>query len=51
MRRHPTWPSVHIKLWQIILSALTTGGFISIAFGSGKVGAMIGAVLSTSLLC
>ena len=39
-----------IKLWQIILSALSTGGFISIAFGSGKPGAIIGTVLSTGLL-
>src|SRR5438094_6410151 len=39
-----------IKLWQIILSALTTGGFISTFFGSGNVGAAIGVVLSTALL-
>src|SRR5207302_1150583 len=38
-----------IKLWQIILSALTTGGFISTFFGSGNVGAAIGIVLSTAL--
>ena len=39
-----------IKLWQIILSALSTGGFISIAFGSGRPGAIVGVVLSTVLL-
>ncbi len=39
-----------IKLWQIILSALTTCGFISTFFGSGNVGAAIGVVLSTTLL-
>ncbi len=39
-----------IKLWQIILSALTTGGFISTFLGSGNVGAAIGVVLSTALL-
>jgi len=39
-----------IKLWQIILSAITTGGFIAAAFGAGKVGAIIGIIISTSLL-
>ena len=39
-----------IKLWQIILSALITGGFISAFFGSGYVGAAIGVILSTALL-
>lgn len=39
-----------IKLWQIILSALTTGGFLSTFFGSGNVGAGIGVVISTVLL-
>src|SRR6266581_9215911 len=39
-----------IKLWQIILSVLTTGGFISTFFGSGNVGAAIGVVISTALL-
>jgi len=39
-----------IKLWQIILSVLTTGGFISTFFGSGNVGAAIGVVISTTLL-
>jgi hypothetical protein len=39
-----------IKLWQIILSALTTGSFISTFFGSGRIGLAIGVVLSTTLL-
>lgn len=39
-----------IKLWQIILSALTTGGFISTFLGAGEVGAGIGVVISTMLL-
>ena len=39
-----------IKLWQIILSALTTGGFISTFLGAGEIGAGIGVVISTMLL-
>ena len=39
-----------IKLWQIILSAITTGSFISTFFGAGEVGAAIGIVISTTLL-
>ena len=39
-----------IKLWQIILSAITTGGFISAFFGAGNIGAAIGVMVSTSLL-
>lgn len=39
-----------IKLWQIILSAITTAGFIAAVFGAGKVGAVIGALVSTILL-
>lgn len=39
-----------IKLWQIILSAITTGGFLAAIFGAGKVGAAIGVVVSTILL-
>ncbi|GAB6194362.1 SLATT domain-containing protein [Desulfocastanea catecholica] len=39
-----------IKIWQIALSALTTGGFISTFLGSGNIGAAIGVVLSTALL-
>ncbi len=39
-----------IKLWQIILSAITTGGFIAAVFGASKIGALIGIIVSTSLL-
>ncbi len=39
-----------IKLWQIILSAITTGGFISTFLGAGEVGAAIGVLISTALL-
>ncbi|MHB9025668.1 MAG: SLATT domain-containing protein [Armatimonadota bacterium] len=39
-----------IKLWQIILSAATTAGFIAAIFGTGPVGAVIGIVISTVLL-
>ena len=39
-----------IKLWQIILSSMTTASFISAFFGTGAVGASIGVVISTTLL-
>jgi hypothetical protein len=39
-----------IKLWQIILSAITTGGFISAFLGSGNIGASVGVIVSTLLL-
>lgn len=39
-----------IKLWQIILSALTTGGFIAAVFGAGEIGALAGILVSTVLL-
>ena len=39
-----------IKLWQIILSAITTAGFIGSVFGAGKIGAVIGVIVSTGLL-
>lgn len=39
-----------IKLWQIILSAVTTGGFIAAAFGAGNIGALVGFFVSTTLL-
>ena len=39
-----------IKLWQIILSAITTGGFIAAVFGAGKIGALVGILVSTALL-
>lgn len=39
-----------IKLWQIMLSAITTAGFIGAVFGAGKLGAVIGLSVSTALL-
>jgi len=39
-----------IKLSQIILSALSTGGFIAAIFGAGNVGAFVGILVSTALL-
>ncbi len=39
-----------IKIWQIILSAITTGGFLAAIFGAGKVGAVAGMLFSTALL-
>lgn len=38
-----------IKLWQIILSAVTTAGFLGAIFGSGTIGATIGVIVSTAL--
>lgn len=40
----------HIKLAQIIISAIVTGGIVSTFFDAGKAGAAISAVLSTALL-
>lgn len=39
-----------IKVWQIVLSALTTAGFVGTLFGAGQVAAILGAVISTILL-
>lgn len=39
-----------IKLWQIILSAVTTAGFIGAIFGAGKIGALLGVLVSAALL-
>jgi hypothetical protein len=39
-----------LKLWQIILSAVTTGGFIAAVLGAGQIGAVAGIVVSTALL-
>lgn len=39
-----------LKLWQIILSAVTTGGFLAAIFGADKVGAVLGLIVSTTLL-
>lgn len=40
----------NIKVAQIVLSALTTGGFISAFLGAGTLGATIGVAISTALL-
>jgi hypothetical protein len=39
-----------IRVWQIILSAVTTAGFIGAVFGAGKIGAVLGLIVSTVLL-
>ena len=39
-----------IKLWQIVLSSITTAGFIATIFGTCPAGAVIGVVISTALL-
>lgn len=39
-----------IKLSQIILSAITTGGFVAAVLGAGTAGAIIGIIVSTILL-
>ncbi len=39
-----------VKLWQIILSAITTGGFVAAVFGAGRFGALAGIIVSTALL-
>lgn len=40
----------NIKLTQIILSAITTAGFIGAVFGAGRIPALVGIVVSTALL-
>jgi len=39
-----------IKLWQIILSAITTAGFIGAVLGAGTASAIVGIAVSTLLL-
>lgn len=39
-----------IKLWQIILSSVTTAGFLATILGAGPVGATVGVLVSTALL-
>jgi hypothetical protein len=39
-----------VKMWQIVLSAITAAGFVGAAFGAGRTGAVIGLVVSTALL-
>ena len=40
----------HIKMGQIILSALTSAGFVSALFGDSKLGALVGLFISIALL-
>ena len=39
-----------LKLWQILLSAITTAGFVAAVLGAGPVGAIVGIIVSTTLL-
>lgn len=39
-----------VKLWQIALSAVTTGGCVAVVFGAGTVAGWISALVSTTLL-
>jgi len=39
-----------IKLWQIILSAITTGSFLTTIVNSSQVAAIFGVIISTALL-
>ncbi len=39
-----------IKFWQIVLSALTTAGFLGAVFGVGRPASIVGVCLSTTLL-
>lgn len=39
-----------IKLWQIFLSALTTGSFVVTFFGDGKTAGIVGMLISSALL-
>lgn len=43
--------NANIKLWQIILSACTTAGFVSTFIGTEEIGAAIGTIISIILLC
>ena len=39
-----------IKIWQIVLSALSAAGFVATVFGAGNAGAILGVGVSTVLL-
>jgi hypothetical protein len=39
-----------IRIWQIVLSAITTAGFVGAIFGAGKMSALAGMIVSTVLL-
>ncbi|MCP1156995.1 SLATT domain-containing protein [Bacillus infantis] len=40
----------HIKVWQLVLSAITTGSFLATILGNGNIAAIVGTVISTILL-
>ena len=40
----------HIRFTQIVLSAITTAGFIGAVFGAGQISAILGLIVSTVLL-
>ncbi len=42
--------SANIKVWQIILSAITSAGFIAAIFGKGQIAGVIGIIISTTLI-
>jgi hypothetical protein len=39
-----------IRLWQIVFSAVTTAGFVGAVLGTGRAAAIIGLIVSTTLL-
>ena len=39
-----------IRIWQIVLSAVTAAGFVGAVFGAGSIGAVLGLIVSTTLL-
>lgn len=42
--------SARIKLWQIILSSITTAGFVAAILGEGRIAGLFGIIISTILL-
>jgi len=40
----------NIRIWQIILAAVTTSGFVATLLGAGAIGSIIGILVSTILL-
>ena len=50
VRRPPFGRLRCVKLSQIVLSSLTTAGFVGAIFGAGQIGAAVGVVVSTTLL-
>ena len=39
-----------IRIWQIVLSAIATAGFVGAVFGAGQIGTILGLIVSTTLL-